>query len=75
MTKTKKKSEWAKLPLRWIHKGGLGTFTDMKLKKTRVPEGQEWTEAWLHDREARKGPCRDKGKLGHLFSNVLYLKE
>ncbi|HGP1218874.1 MarR family transcriptional regulator [Pseudomonas aeruginosa] len=53
MTKTKKKSEWAKLPLRWIHKGGLQTFTDMKLKKTRVPEGQEWTEALLHDREAR----------------------
>jgi hypothetical protein len=47
MTKTKKKSEWAKLPLRWIHKGGLQTFTDMKLKKTRVPEGQEWTEALL----------------------------
>lgn len=58
MTKTKKKSEWAKLPLRWIHEGGLVTFTDTKLKKTRVSAderwtGREWTEAWLHDKEAR----------------------
>ena len=58
MTKTKRKSEWAKLPLRWIHEGGLVTFTDMKLKKMRVPEdqrwmGREWTETWLHDKETR----------------------
>ncbi len=39
MTKTKKKSEWAKLPLRWIHKGGLGTFTDMKLGF-----GEQWNQ-------------------------------
>lgn len=58
MTTAKKKSEWAKLPLRWIHAGGLASFTDMKLKRTPVPEnlrwmGREGTEAWLHDKETR----------------------